>query len=346
MFSNPRKVLGFDDRPLAIICIVINTHGVMAMYYTGAFFTTDLGPYLIKWLGEFFAVSLLWLVIRWLYIELVRKKSGLKNMRYRLLIIPLFLIPYFLISIWFIEYIQPYFDWVYAEYDDPPERVQITTGAIIFFIDMGLYEGLHLFVELKDTKLREEQLKKENVTAQLANLKNQISPHFLFNSLNTLVYLIDLDKEKGKDFVHKLSFIFEKMLESSEKDLIEIKEEMKFVNAYTDLLKHRFGDNLKINFEMSKEASTKKIIPMAMQVGIENAVKHNIISKQKPLTIDILSKDGYVLIKNNLQKKVMGETRNNGHGLNNISNRYKLLTNKLVGMEDGDSNFILKLPLL
>ncbi|MEO0573798.1 MAG: histidine kinase, partial [Bacteroidota bacterium] len=225
MFSNPTKILGFDDRLLALTGVFINTHSVMAIYYTGAFFNVDFGIYVLKWFGEFTVVLLLWIIIRWLYLELLKRRSGLKNMRTRLCIIPTFLIPYFLISIWFILYIQPYFDWPYAQYQDPEVSVQIATGAVIFFLDIGLYEALHLFVELKNTKIREEKLKKENVTTQLANLRNQISPHFLFNSLNTLVYLIDKDKEKSKEFVHKLSYIYKTILDSSKKDLVSVREE-------------------------------------------------------------------------------------------------------------------------
>lgn len=181
MFSNPAKILGFDDRLLALTCIAINTHSVMAIYYTGAFFNVDFGAYALKWFGEYAVVLLLWMIIRWLYLELLKRKSGLKNIKTRLFVIPIFLIPYFLISIWFIAYIQPYFDWPYEQYQDPEASVQIATGAVIFFLDMGLYETLHLFVELKDTKIREEKLKKEHVTTQLANLRNQISTQFPFN---------------------------------------------------------------------------------------------------------------------------------------------------------------------
>ena len=345
MFSNPTQILGFDDRILALMCIILNTHSVMAIYYTGAFFNVNFGVYALKWMGEFLAVALLWIVIRWLYIELLKRRSGLKNMKIRLLIIPLFLIPYFLISIWFIEYIQPYFDWSYQQYQDPEVSVQITTGAIIFLIDMGLYEALHLFVELKNTKIREEKLKKENLTAQLANLRNQISPHFLFNSLNTLVYLIDEDKEKSKEFVHKLSYIYKTVLDSSKKDLVSIKEELEYINAYTGLLKKRFGRNLMFNFNIPLKDLDKKIMALSLQLGIENAVKHNVVSKKQPLKIDIATIDGFLIIKNNLQKREVTSI-NGGLGIMNICNRYHLITKKEVLIEKSENFFTLKLPLL
>ncbi len=345
MFSNPTKILGFDDRLLALTCIVINTHSVMAIYYTGAFFNADFGAYALKWLGEFMAVLLLWMIIRWLYLELLKRRSGLKNVKIRLLIVPLFLIPYFLISIWFIAYVQPYFDWQYLQYQDPEVSVQIATGAVIFFIDIGLYEALHLFVELKNTKIREEKLKKENVTTQLANLRNQISPHFLFNSLNTLVYLIDEDKEKSKEFVHKLSYIYKTVLDSSKKDLVSVGEEMEYIHAYTGLLKRRFGQNLMFNFDISSKDLDKKIMPLSLQLGIENAVKHNVVSKKQPLFINIETVDGFLVIKNNLQKRTI-RSKNTGLGLMNITNRYQLITNKQVLIDNSEDYFTLKLPLL
>ena len=345
MFSNPKKVLGFDDRLLALLCIIINTHSVMGIYYTGAFFQVNFGSYAIKWIGQFLVVLLLWVILRWLYLELLKRKSGLKNIKFRLLVIPLFLVPYFFICICYIAYIQPYFDWTYMTFQDPAVSVQITTGAVIFFIDIGLYEALHLFVELKDTKIREEKLQKENLATQLANLKNQISPHFLFNSLNTLVYLIDEDKEKSKEFVYLLSDVYERVLDFSNKDLISLKEEMEYINAYVGLLVKRFGDNLKVHFNISPGAMQRMIVPLSVQTGIENAVKHNIISRKKPLQIQLMDSKDYLIIENNLQRKEMS-SNGNGHGLKNIKNRYRLLSNLEMVTEESTSGFKLKLPLL
>ena len=344
MLSNPKRTLGFDDRLLVIVCVAINTHSVMAIYYTGAFFEVDFASYAVKWIGELVAVCMLWVVIRFLYLELLKRKSGLKNLRFRLLVIPFFLIPYFLISVLFISYLQPYFDWVYIQFQDPPTSVQITTGAIIFFIDMGLYEALHLFVELKDTKIREEELKRENITSQLANLRNQISPHFLFNSLNTLMYLIE-DKEKSKEFVHKLSYIYKTVLESSKKDLVSVREELEYIKAYTGLLKRRFGENLLFDFNIANSDLDKKVMALSLQLGIENAVKHNIVSKKRPLNISIKTSNDFLIIKNNHQKREI-PYKNGGLVLANIANRYHLITEKEVLVDDSEDFFTLKLPLV
>lgn len=344
MITNPKNILGFDDRLLALFCMIINTHSVMAIYYTGAFFEVEFKWYALKWFGEFFAVALLWIVIRWLYLQLLKRKSGLKNIKFRLLIIPTFLIPYFLISVWFILFIQPNFEWPYPNFTDPITSVQITTGAIIFFIDMGLYEALHLFVELKDAKIQEERLKKENVSNQLHNLKHQISPHFLFNSLNTLVYLIDTDKETSKEFVYLLSRVYKRVLEYSNTDLITLKDELNHVKDYVGLLEKRFGNNLNVEFRITNDITEKRVVPLCIQAAIENAIKHNIISRKNPLHISVYSANEYLIIKNNLQIKMKSNAE--GMGLRTIKNHYKLLTSKEIIISKTPECFELKLPLI
>ena len=345
MFRNPKKILGFDDRILALTGMVVNTHTVMAMYYTDAFFNVDFPSYMTKWLGEFVCVSILWVVVRALYLQLLKRKKGIKNIKIRFLIIPLFLIPYFAICIIFLVFIQPYFDWSYPEFGEPSYSVQLVTGVVIFFLDIGIYEALHLFVELKDSKIQEERLKKENLNTQLLNLKHQISPHFLFNSLNTLIYLIDTDKERSKEFVHRLSNVYERVLEFSDKDLISLAEELEYVNAYIGLLEKRYGNNLKVDFNISEKAKQLMILPLSIQMSIENAVKHNVVSRRRPLQIELTDIDNYLIIANNLQKKEISPN-NHGQGLENIGNRYKLLSNLEMIIEESDSDFTLKLPLL
>jgi len=345
LLQNPKAILGFDDRLYVLFGVILNTHTAMAIFYTGAFFEVKFAAYVTKWFGEFFVILILWLVIRALYLQIIKKIGGFERLLKRLFIIPLFLIPYFTICFFYLSYLQPAFDWDYSEFPEPSISVQLITGAIILFADLGFYECILLVLELKNTKVKEERIKKEHITSQLINLKNQVSPHFLFNSLNTLVYLIDTDKEKSKEFVHKLASIYKSVLETSNKGLVTLSEELNHIRAYSELLKERFGENVKFNFEIEPCAKEKKIIPLAIQLGIENAVKHNIISKKQPLNITIFSKDNYLIIENNLQKKD-NINLEHGLGLKNITNRYQLLTNKKIVIESKSDDFILKLPLL
>lgn len=345
LLKNAKTILGFNDYLFVFAGVLINTHTVMAIYYTGAFFKVKFTDYLVTWFGEFLCILILWLVIRQLYLQLLKKFKGVQHIKKRLLIIPTFLIPYFFICFWYIKLIQPFFRLDHADFTDPNVAVQILTGAVIFFIDMGFYEALHLFVELKNTKIEEEIRKKESVTSQLLNLKNQISPHFLFNSLNTLVHLIDVDKEKSKEFVHKLASIYKTTLEISDQNLISLKDELRYINDYTDLLQERFGENVNFKIEINDCEKEKKLIPLSLQLAVENAVKHNIITTKHPLKINILTQNGYLVIKNNLQKKHSNGIQY-GLGLKNIRKRYELLSNERVIIESGKVDFILKLPLL
>ena len=337
--------MGFDDRLLALGGIILNTQTVMAIYYTGAFFKVKFKDYLLCWLGEFLVISILWIVIRSLYIQIAKKFRGFENVKKRLSVMPFFLIPYLAICLLYLVYVQHFFKWDYAAFPEPGIPVQLATGAIILYANLGFYECIFLVIELKNTKLKEERRKKENVTSQLLNLRNQVSPHFLFNSLNTLMYLIDEDKEKSKQFVHRLSKIYNRILKLSDKDFIPLKEELDYINEYMELLKKRHGENISYNLNISPWSMNKMIVPLALQVGIENAVKHNVIFKKNPLTINVRNQDNYIVIDNNLQKK-NDPTIQNGMGLKNIKNRYKLLSEKEMVIEETDTKFSLMFPLL
>lgn len=345
LLKNPKKILGFDDRKYVVAGVLLNTQTVMAIYYTGAFFKVKFADYALSWFSEFLIISILWFTIRSLYLQIAKRFNGYLNLRKRLSIIPFFLIPYVIICFIYLEYIQSFFKWEYTEFPEPAIPVQLVTGAIVLYANLGFYECILLVVELKNTKIREERIISENVTTQLMNLKNQISPHFLFNSLNTLVHLIDTDKEKSKEFVYKLANMYQNTLEISEQNLVTLREELKHINDYTDLLAERFGDNVNFKIDINDSEKDKKIIPLSLQLAVENAVKHNTITTKNPLKINILTQKGYLVIKNNLQKKHSNGIQY-GLGLKNIKKRYELLSKQQVIIENGKVDFILKLPLL
>ncbi|NKI33156.1 sensor histidine kinase [Croceivirga thetidis] len=345
LFKNQKPILGFDDRLLVIIGVLLNTHTVMAIYYTSAFFTIPFKPYITRWFGEFLVVLALWLVIRWLYLVLLKKSPGLKNQKKRFLIIPLLLIPYFIISFFYIYLVQPYFSWEYEQFTEPLVAVQIITGIITFFVDIGVYEGLHLFVELKDTHIKEEKLLKEKSSAELMVFKNQMDPHFLFNSLTTILHLIDTDSERAKKYVYKLSEVYKGLLQNNSQNLIELKEEIYSTKVYSELVNERFGNNLNVDFEVSKEDLKRMIVPFSLQVAVENAIKHNVISNKKPLTIRVFTDNEYLIVENSLQLKKLDKNQE-GFGLKNISEQYKLLSDKAIIVEENQNTFVLKLPLL
>jgi LytS/YehU family sensor histidine kinase len=176
-----------------------------------------------------------------------------------------------------------------------------------------------------------------------------VIPHFLFNSLNTLNHIVEFeDKKVAKNFINQLSKVYRYILDSREETTIVLSEELEFVDAYIAIQKERFLENLKVDIEIPQQYIHKKVIPLSLQLLIENAIKHNVISKKKPLTIIISVDENNELIQvtNNLQKKskVMPSTK---VGLQNIKQRYKLLAeHQEVVVEETEDNFIVSIPLL
>lgn len=340
-----KNILGFDDSAFYLLGCIINTSVIMVVLYMELLINGPHYRFIILWIGVFIFMLLHWYIMRFFYLKLVQRYPGYDNRFNRIVRLPLVLILYFLITFTFDFFLDPVLEIKDPNHIKPLVAKELITGTLLAITDIVAYEALHLFAELKNTKLKETTREKEQVTAQLINLKNQISPHFLFNSFSTLIYLIENNKEKSKEFVHKLASIYEATIELSEKDLVFLKDELKYIKAYTNLLEERFGNNLNFKIEVDDSDKLKKLIPLSIQLAVENAVKHNIITKKRPLNINIQSQDDYLIITNNLQIKLSEET-NYGLGLKNIKKRYALLTKRRVVIEKGKLDFILKLPLL
>lgn len=188
-------------------------------------------------------------------------------------------------------------------------------------------------------------LQEENIISQFESLKAQVNPHFLFNSLNVLSSLIFIDPKKAAKFVRQLSKVYRYVLEHKDLDTIRLREEQPFIDSYIFLLKTRFDQNLTVEKKLPEDVMDKHVAPMVIQLLIENAIKHNIVSKLKPLTILLQASDGYLEVRNNLQLKSSTEV-SSGIGLNNIRKRYEYLTNKKVEIMETDGFFIVRIPLI
>jgi LytS/YehU family sensor histidine kinase len=190
---------------------------------------------------------------------------------------------------------------------------------------------------------RIEQQKKEKVEFEFQVLKNQVNPHFLFNSFSTLMSLIEEQPEQAMQYTEKLSDFFRIILQYKDQELISLNEELSLIESYFFLVKKRFGDN--INLEISLEENLKKtfIPPMTLQILLENCVKHNIISKDKPLFIRIYEDKGRIVVENNLQPKMMNEI-STGIGLENIRKRYRLINKVEPVIEKTEGLFRVRLP--
>jgi len=202
------------------------------------------------------------------------------------------------------------------------ELVAVVIIALVLYIN-------EFFHSWRESVKNEESLEREKLALQYEALKNQVNPHFLFNSLNTLSGLIGKDAERAQLFVKQLSDIYRYILEQKDRELVSLDTEMKFVDNYISLMKIRFGENLKITKNIPSE-KPYRIIPLSVQMLVENAIKHNIISKEMPLSIRIEVRDDQLEVKNNLQRKSsimheeVGEWEK--HGLVNLKSRYAYLS--------------------
>jgi len=197
--------------------------------------------------------------------------------------------------------------------------------------------------ELSNTRLETETLKKETSEAQFDALRRQINPHFLFNSFNVLSSVIENDQSLAVQFVEQLSKVYRYLLKTQQLKTVSLNDEIDFINSYVFLLKIRFGNNL--NFEQYIKATDGTLPPASLQLLIENAIKHNEVSKSNPLTISLERQNGELVIKNNKNPKVSTD-KSEGVGLSNIQKRYQLLGASPLKILDNEKDFVVKLPLM
>lgn len=208
-----------------------------------------------------------------------------------------------------------------------------------------LYEAIFFFGQWKDALLETEKFKKETVQAQLDSLRNQVNPHFLFNSLNTLVSIIPENPNTAVDFVQKLSSVYRYLLSVKERELVPLATELDFIQSYLFLLKVRFEENLQVKILIPQEAQERLLPPISLQLLIENAIKHNVISREKPLHITLTANQETLTVHNNLQPKQQWE-ESTGVGLENIKARYSILSILTIQVSKTHEGFSVSLPLL
>lgn len=217
--------------------------------------------------------------------------------------------------------------------------------AITITIIITLFmHGRSFLLKWKQSVVDAEQLKHETVTARYESLKSQVNPHFLFNSLNALTNLVYENQDLAVKFIKQLSEVYRYVLDTRDRELVSADAELKFLESYIFLQKIRFGDNLNIDVQLAGIKTS--FPPLVLQMLIENAIKHNEISSEHPLTIRIYGKENFVVIENNLRKKKILKEDSPGIGLSNISSRYEFLSSKKVEIHNGDGKFTVKLPML
>ncbi len=227
--------------------------------------------------------------------------------------------------------------------------ISINTGIFISVIHTGYFlikNWKNSMMDAAELKLKAEQLERIASQAELEVLKMQLDPHFLFNNLSTLSELVVEDQKIAVKFIDHLALVYRYMLSNVRKNTIKLQEEIRFVQSYFYLIKERMGGKVDLVINVPEEVQKNYLIaPIALQLLVENAVKHNSASKEKPLYIIIEIIDNYVVIKNNHQKLLV-DIPSSKVGLSNIVDRYKLLSKKEVIVDFDNDSFEVKLPLL
>ncbi len=236
---------------------------------------------------------------------------------------------------------------VYGQLPENPVQWAIKSSIYAIVVSFGvslIFTAVGFFRRWKESLLEAESFKNQMLAYKYESLQNQINPHFLFNSFNVLSDLVYEDQKKAVKFINQMSQLFRYVLDSRDKELVSISEEIEFIESFAYLLQTRFEDKLTIAIDIKAEKN-ELIVPMTMQLLIENCVKHNEISSLKPLNISISRKDNIIEVVNNLQLKHVGNDSKNT-GLSNISQQYSFFTDQEISIEKTDSYFAVQIPIL
>ena len=227
-----------------------------------------------------------------------------------------------------------------------PLKLNLMYGSLVNLLFHLINTIIFYFKEYKITSLQAEQLKSITTEAELQLIKSQVNPHFLFNNLNVLSALILKDNKEANKFIEAFSTVYRYILSNHDKEVVALKTELDFIKPYIFLLEKRFADGLVITIHVDENNMQQYIIPASLQMLIENAIKHNVVSRNKPLVIDVfVDENNTIIVKNNIQEKQTKEL-STGIGLQNIIKRYKLVTNKEVKVNSNKVNFAVSLPLI
>lgn len=231
----------------------------------------------------------------------------------------------------------------YIFFTSEVELLLLLRVAIAFSMAFTIAERMQL-LDYRSKELREVYEKKEKIERAL--LSQQLNPHFLFNSLNTLKGLIEEDKSNAISYVHDFAKVYRYILKINPSELVKLEDELKLISSYYNLLKFRFGDNFILKQQIGKSFLQKLVPPLALQLLVENAIKHNEVSNSRPLELNIKAEGTDLYISNPIQEKLSFD-ESNGLGLSNLSLRYKYALGLDITYEVTDTNyFVVKIPLM
>jgi sensor histidine kinase YesM len=233
---------------------------------------------------------------------------------------------------------------------DPVNWQVITESTLIILIAVifitHIYETVFLVKQSESEMVKNEQLERAKAEAELEALKNQIDPHFIFNSLNTLSHLIEEKPLKAKEFNDNLADVYRYILQNKARSLVLLEEELEFLKSYFLLLQIRFENAIALKITMNDGVPNQYLIPpISLQILVENAIKHNEFSEAFPLTVKITMKNDELMVHNEVKKKKLRKVSSK-IGLQNLQNRYMLITNREITIKEEETNFTVSLPVL
>jgi two-component system LytT family sensor kinase len=281
------------------------------------------------WLGCVFIVQYLWKKYPW-------EHHPVKHLVYEVVLIFIYTIT---VS-GLIYYLSLYF-WNMPIISELGAAIFIT--LLITYLITGIHEGVFFYQQWKLNFSKSARLERDNIEARYAALRTQLNPHFLFNSLNSLSALVENNRQ-ATDYIQHMSDLMRYMLRGNEKELVLLRDELSVLNSYIYLQKIRFGEALIVKLQVDDRHFHYAVPTLSLQMLVENAIKHNIATIEKPLIVELGISDKYIFVKNNLQLKKIENT--SGHGLNNIIARYRQHSSRSVIINQNTDYFQVNLPLL
>jgi sensor histidine kinase YesM len=285
--------------------------------------------WVILWFGNGYLSEWLDTKISWL-------ENPIKRLIYGIIGFTIFpIVAMYLISL--------FYGWLWGIEQD--QYSYLVIAVIVTFVVASFLSARGFFLSWRQLAVNEEKIKKEAITSQYESLKNQVNPHFLFNSLNALTSLIYENQDEAARFVKQLSKVYRYVLEIKDKEVVALADELAFLDSYMFMQKTRHADGL-IYEQRLKPENDVYVVPLSLQMLVENAIKHNEISKENPLKISIERSGDYLEVKNNLQLRPRKGSDNTAIGLENIQERYKYLSDLPVEITEESGSFIVSIPIL
>jgi len=339
------KYIGFNDTWFTILGIPVITFFLTILFFNQP--DENWFQFIKRLVGGLSFTAMYWLGVRSTMCWLRKKYEGFENTMKRLVAIALFILIVgpiaggILNAI--IQFLADLVDYERMYRGENENKVLPTYFACFFMI--AVYEAIYFYYQLKQSIVEKEQAKQEQIRSELAGLRNQVNPHFLFNSMNTLMNIVIEDQQLAVSFLKKLSKVYRYVLENRAEQIIPLSKELDFIHSYVFLQKERFKGNLEVKIEVPEQHLEQHIIPLSLQILFEPAIKHNIISRRKPLCIEVFVRNGKLIVRNNLQRKeqVMDSTK---VGLENIKTRYRFFTEEAVDIVEDEQHFCVAIPLL